>query len=163
MDYETAEGALDSSLTFSTARGSLFIKQSVNNVYSLISNFNYAVKNDLNSYGRYPDGANNFKLMLPTPVDTNVNFTYSTDVPINKGTVQTNDNYTSIYPVPVKNILNISSQYDIQSVELFNIQGALLISEKEVNSIQTSYLPEGIYFVKIHTSNGISKFLITKQ
>ena len=68
------------------------------------------------------------------------------------------DNYNqtdfkvSLYPNPVNNILNIDIVSEIQSVEIFTIQGQKVLSSKQ-NQINVENLPSGIYTVKITDNN----------
>ncbi len=62
----------------------------------------------------------------------------------------------SIYPNPVKNLLNIEG--DFQSVEIYDIFGKLVLSTAR-NTINTTDLADGIYIVNVNTSDVI----ITKR
>jgi len=60
----------------------------------------------------------------------------------------------SIYPNPVKEILNISSE--VSQIEIFNVLGQKVISLSNVNSLDTSNFKGGSYFAKITTSEGVT-------
>lgn len=62
----------------------------------------------------------------------------------------------SIYPNPVKNILNISGTFEL--VEIYDVFGKLVLTSTK-NIINTSDLANGIYVLNINTSNSI----ITKR
>ena len=62
----------------------------------------------------------------------------------------------SIFPNPVKNILNI--QGEMESVDIFDVFGKLVITSTN-NTINTSDLAKGIYVVNINTHNN----MITKR
>lgn len=57
-----------------------------------------------------------------------------------------------IYPNPVKDILHISSEYEISEIEIFNLLGQKIVN-KNINTFETSVdlsmLPQGNYVLKI--------------
>jgi len=71
-----------------------------------------------------------------------------------------------IYPMPVKDILNIelSTHTDIFSLELINITGKVLQSRsintslktKAVKSMDLSRLDSGLYFLKLNGKKGVA-------
>jgi hypothetical protein len=74
----------------------------------------------------------------------------------------TSNNFTQrvlevkLYPNPVRHILNIEIENDIQSIEIYNIQGqkVLYSNQKQIN---VSNLAAGIYMVRIQdTENNIA-------
>jgi hypothetical protein len=54
----------------------------------------------------------------------------------------------SLYPNPVRDILNIEIENDIQSIEIYNIQGQRVLSSNQ-NQINVSDLASGMYLVRI--------------
>jgi len=67
----------------------------------------------------------------------------------------TNANGVSLYPNPVKDILNIDllDNTSISSVKIYDLQGKLLL-EKASNDIDVSSLSAGLYLIKIATEKG---------
>lgn len=64
----------------------------------------------------------------------------------------------SIYPNPTSGMLNITSNEEINSVEIFNSIGNTVVSSKVAgnsSAIDMSNLPNGMYFVRVSTLNGI--------
>ena len=64
----------------------------------------------------------------------------------------------SIYPNPTSGMLNITSNEEIDSVEIFNSIGNTVVSSKVAgnsSAIDMSNLPNGMYFVRVSTANGI--------
>lgn len=64
----------------------------------------------------------------------------------------------SIYPNPTSGMLNVTSNEEIDSVEIFNSVGTAVISSKVAgnnSAIDMSNLPNGMYFVRVYTANGI--------
>lgn len=60
----------------------------------------------------------------------------------------TNNLEVSLYPNPVRDILNIEIENDIQSIEIYNIQGQRVLSSNQ-NQINVSDLASGMYLVRI--------------
>ena len=58
------------------------------------------------------------------------------------------DNDIRIYPNPASDFINIRSSFDIERVELYNLKGELLYSEKEAQSINMKGVPAGTYILK---------------
>lgn len=69
----------------------------------------------------------------------------------------------SLYPNPVKDILNIDTETEIKSVEIYNLQGQKIkiALSKQVN---VSDLSSGVYMIRIEdTNNGIETKRIVKE
>ncbi|ESU26653.1 putative extracellular ribonuclease [Flavobacterium limnosediminis JC2902] len=64
----------------------------------------------------------------------------------------------SIYPNPTKdNRINITSETELNEIQLININGQVIKNIKKPNSVQNTYtlenLPQGFYFVKLSSSD----------
>ena len=70
----------------------------------------------------------------------------STTLATSENTGTTTD--ISIYPNPVKDVLNIKSNKEIQSVEIFNTVGQKVLQSKG-NQVNTSKLKAGVYMIQI--------------
>jgi len=70
--------------------------------------------------------------------------------------IENNNNIISVYPNPVKDILNISGIFE--NVEIYDVFGKLVLSSTR-SSIHTEELSDGMYFVNLITRNKI----ITKK
>lgn len=90
----------------------------------------------------------------------NVNITAGTGI----------ENYESnvtIYPNPVKDVLNINATSNINRVEVYNMMGQMVgsFNANDVNTqINTSSFANGVYTVKISTENGMTtkKFTVAR-
>lgn len=60
----------------------------------------------------------------------------------------------SVFPNPVKNHLQINSEEPISEMLLYSINGKLIKSLSGTNEIDFSPYPQGVYLLKITTSNG---------
>ncbi len=65
------------------------------------------------------------------------------------------DTKISIYPNPTSNYIIIDSEYPIESIKFYSIQGKLVLKENNLTSrVNISHLPTGVYFIKIETYKG---------
>ncbi|MCB9426299.1 MAG: T9SS type A sorting domain-containing protein [Flavobacteriales bacterium] len=73
----------------------------------------------------------------------------------------------TLYPNPIVERLNISSknQTQINSIEIYNIQGQLILSVPQFTSgsIDISHLPKGMYLVKTKTDKGVATTKVVKE
>jgi photosystem II stability/assembly factor-like uncharacterized protein len=67
------------------------------------------------------------------------------------------------YPNPFGSeikIQNVHGNLKIQSIEVFDLQGKIIVSQKNINqetyTLATQNLPKGVYFIKIGSSKGVS-------
>jgi PKD repeat protein len=74
-------------------------------------------------------------------------------------------NKINLYPLPVKEELNIQSNDAVLEVKLYDVHGRILNEEKgnNITSISTKNLNSGIYIFMIKTELGISKYKIVKS
>lgn len=75
------------------------------------------------------------------------------------------DNSIVVYPNPARSTINIKSDFDIKSIELYDVQGRLLwtkIRTENVVSLDVASQSSGIYFIKVKTDAGskIEKLVI---
>jgi len=79
--------------------------------------------------------------------------------------VVANDDVT-LYPVPAKNVMSISGLSNNEAdLEIYDISGALITSfTSDISEIDTSFLPNGVYFIKIFRSGveNVKKFIVKK-
>lgn len=131
------------------------------------------------------DGYIAFKIKtLPTLVvgqsftnEANIYFDYNFPILTNKAistftTLRTSDfefsTYFKVYPIPVTEILNISSQNTIEvySLGIYDVLGQLTIAvanASRVTAIDLSQLRAGTYFIKMNTDKGNSNFKFIKN
>lgn len=64
----------------------------------------------------------------------------------------------SIHPNPVNNLLMVSSNEEIAMVEVYSINGQLLLTEINKTQINVSHLPNGLYLAKVSLNNGLVAF-----
>jgi hypothetical protein len=83
------------------------------------------------------------------------------------GIDQFNSNDFAVYPNPVKNVLNLTSNLtDITSVAVYNLLGQQVIA-KPINAsqgqIDMSSLPQGTYMVKVTANNQVKTMKVIKE
>jgi hypothetical protein len=72
----------------------------------------------------------------------------------------------SVYPNPVKDVLNISYSNTISNVELFNLLGQQVIENKlntNEAAIDMSHLPAGTYLAKVTSNDKVQTIKVIKQ
>lgn len=90
--------------------------------------------------------------------------TYMLDVNTPAGVEDVAMESTTVYPNPATDVLNISTNENVQRVEIFNMQGQLVKAENgTVNHISVKDLANGLYTVKLTTDNGTSMHKIIKK
>jgi len=96
------------------------------------------------------------------PIVTN---NYTTTIQNTLG-LQENDfiNNISVYPNPVKDILNFKTEQNILKIEVYDIAGRILSSNSVFeNKIDLSELKTGNYVLKLYTEKGIMNTKIIKE
>lgn len=97
------------------------------------------------------------------PIETNT--TSTTFQTLSNGEFPT-DYSVVIAPNPTKNNVNINCNSNIQSIQLFDVQGRVLMTQLENDSqstVDVSNYTNGIYFVKVTTENGTTIEKIIKE
>ncbi len=82
------------------------------------------------------------------------------------GTSSFDSSVFETYPNPVDNILNISFNKNIKTVQVYNIVGQEVLaktSTSTISQIDMSSLPNGIYLVKVFADNQIKTIKIVKE
>jgi hypothetical protein len=129
-----------------------------------------SLKNGINNQFTSVKTNNNFNLLCIEVDDS----TYSTNNPIWNANI---DSWTSfnedcpgicftadinehiintitVYPNPVEHILEISSDIEINKIEVINSDGRLVLTQINMNKIDFSNLINGVYFIKIYAGSG---------
>ncbi len=76
------------------------------------------------------------------------------------------DNSVTIYPNPTTAIINISSKFNIKTIQLFDIQGRLLetdLANGNETIFDISIRQNGVYFLKITSENGSKIEKVVKE
>lgn len=73
------------------------------------------------------------------------------------------DNLVSVYPNPSSGIVNVNTESEVLSLELFDVQGRLLQVSHRVKSIDISSRSNGLYFLRIKTDRGTKVEKLVRQ
>lgn len=99
---------------------------------------------------------NNVSLLSNTPPVNSV-FVFTPTGP-NSVKEAVSENQVKIYPIPAGAKLTVESKAAMQQIEIYNVAGQK-ISTHEVSGnqayIATDMLPAGVYFLQVHTSEGV--------
>lgn len=68
-----------------------------------------------------------------------------------------------IYPNPVSSILTIQSEKSIDTIEVFDALGRLVLTKKSTNTLDVSSLQSGTYLMKIGSQNSIESIKFIKN
>ena len=70
----------------------------------------------------------------------------------------------TIYPNPVKNILNIKMIPNVKRIEVFNLLAQKVLEQWNTNSINIEKIKKGVYIIKIYDfNNNVSTKKIIKD
>jgi hypothetical protein len=79
--------------------------------------------------------------------------------------IEVKENAVTLYPNPVHTTLSMSTTSEVKSVKIFNQDSGKLyidIKSQNINSIDVSSLPGGIYVIYIETSEGLESHKVIK-
>lgn len=85
------------------------------------------------------------------------NSSYSTDCSATMSTSDFNINKVSVFPNPVKDILNIVSDSDIKEIRVYNTVGQSQNIKRDNNKINLSNLQAGVYLLNIILTDNTNK------
>ena len=74
------------------------------------------------------------------------------------GTIEFGSSSVSVYPNPATDIINISLKNGatVENVEIVNLAGQSVFASKSANTANVSFLPAGVYVVKVKDSKGVT-------
>ena len=91
---------------------------------------------------------------------------YSNNCPNLKSKDYAIDKSVKTYPNPTQDFLNVSAKSNIETIELHDLQGRLMLTkslDEQTLSINITNQPKGIYLLKIKTENGVKIEKIIKN
>ena len=95
------------------------------------------------------------------PIITN---NYTTTIQSSLGNSQFSSDNFSIFPNPIKDILNFNVTDIVLKIEVYDISGRILSSNSvSENKVDLSGLKTGNYIIKLYTKNGITNTKIIKE
>ncbi len=73
--------------------------------------------------------------------------------------IQNNSDLVNVYPNPAQTELNIQSELNIESIQVYNTLGQLVFNQMNINTtatqINTTSLENGVYIIAIQTENSV--------
>jgi hypothetical protein len=97
------------------------------------------------------------------PITTN---TFTTTIAALKVTDFDFGTHFTLYPNPVKDVLNIQSKdrTPINSIEIYNTLGQIVLAvPNTISTVDVSTLQSGNYFIKVNTDLGVSNTKFIKE
>lgn len=97
----------------------------------------------------------NAPVITNTVTTTFVDYSNVTDV---------NNSFISLYPNPVSDVIYIKSDYQVNSIKIYNQLGELITKKTNDNQLNIALLKSGIYFCKVSDVEGnTSVFKVVKK
>jgi hypothetical protein len=87
--------------------------------------------------------------------------------PVGINEININNAFT-LQPNPTNGLINISSKFEMQKIEVMNVAGQILLQESinsKTHQLQLQNFSQGIYFIKVYYPNGLSvskKVIVTR-
>ena len=75
---------------------------------------------------------------------------------------QTSHSHVSVFPNPSNNWINVDSDAEIQSIDIYTVLGQRIRTEKK-SPLSIADLPAGAYLLYVKTNNGVDRLRIIKQ
>lgn len=72
------------------------------------------------------------------------------------------NNSVSVYPNPVKDVLTVTTPYEVQSIEIRSLDGRIINSVNAQNFINLDNLNNGTYMVTVVTNQGLFNTIVVK-
>ncbi|WP_264558754.1 CotH kinase family protein [Flavobacterium sp. N2270] len=147
-DEDLNQDGIHADFKFSAAGESCILSYSDG---TIVDSVTFGVQTANMGYARIPNGTGNFVIQAPTYNANNESLSISSEV-FNQSLIT--------YPNPTSGNLTIeNSQFNIEKVEIFNLQGQLLYSNKYENSnllnLDFSSYSNGMYLVVINSNTNI--------
>ena len=68
-----------------------------------------------------------------------------------------------VYPNPIQDVVKVKSKEKILSIEILNVQGQIISTVKNSNTIKLNNVAKGMYLLKVTTEKGIQTKRIVKE
>lgn len=100
-----------------------------------------------------------------TSHDQSSTTTYKVVYTVTTGIEDNLSSHHKVYPVPARTAITVSGIEDVSLIEVFDVTGNLVISEKcdeiDLKKISVDHLTRGVYFIRFTTSGGtiITRFI----
>jgi hypothetical protein len=141
--------------------GNISVDQGANQQFDFTSNLDYIIDQVLIDGANDPAAATN-GLYIFTNITTNhtIHVIFIKKVGVTENTTHK----VQIFPNPTYNEISIKSEFSIKKVEVYSIEGILLLSENNCKKkISVSNLPKGVYILKVDLDNDTVIHKIVKE
>ena len=145
-------------------------KEAIGNIVvpadALLGNTRMRIKKNFGSTTFYPNPCSSAGTLA---AGTNTGYGQAEDYTVNVGAKLAVSSATksqlSVYPNPVKDVLNINSNdQKVTQVALYSIDGKLVKTiNQDVKNINVNDLPKGVYLVKVKSSGTEKSFKVVKE
>ncbi len=79
---------------------------------------------------------------------------YTYDLPKFTATIETNSITYSIYPNPVTDYVNVDTDEHVKLIEIYDVEGKLVLSNSQKYQMNMKALYQGTYFIRVYTEKG---------
>ena len=157
----------DSGLNFNNSGEVIGVKDGPMGAWALIFDSDALSNNPNESYTRFPDVTGNFiqhadstsRLFSPGYRVDSTSFRMSTGILEIQNQIE-----LSLYPNPAKDILTLNSDEKIEIIEIFNLNGAQVMSFNQVKKqIDISALADGVYLLRARSGDKVSNIKFIKE
>ncbi|MBL4592657.1 MAG: T9SS type A sorting domain-containing protein [Flavobacteriales bacterium] len=87
---------------------------------------------------------------------------FEVDIALATGINEVNTSSTTVFPNPATNVLNITTDDQIETVSIYSINGALVKTGNQ-KTINVSNLDKGMYIITVQTDKGVTRTRFTKE
>jgi hypothetical protein len=148
---------------FSSTSGELIVYSDIARSTSIGSSGVFTIPAAINTLNTVQFGTNEWQesdRMLTGSLD---NLCISNTGPLANVNNEISKNVVKVYPNPTKNILNITSNEKVKSLELYDLNGRMILQNHDNEFINIENLNSEMYLIKITTENGVSTQKIFKE
>ncbi|SEQ97109.1 Por secretion system C-terminal sorting domain-containing protein [Hyunsoonleella jejuensis] len=89
--------------------------------------------------------------------------TFSVAAPFSLSTDYFNKTNFKVYPNPAKDVINISSKFSIENIQLFNVLGHKVLEVSKTHQLNIENLKSGVYLLKVFNDNNTATRRIVIQ
>ena len=156
FDNEPNEGPSHVGLDLDKSKGWIGLYQHFSDDTLRINDLSYEISNPNHSFGRVQSGSD---LLMEFQWITPQSWNISANIPLNVNNL--NADSVTIYPVPLKETLNIANAKDIKYVTIYSIDGVKQLQSHD-SIIDISKLVNGIYIIEISYGEKTTRILSVK-
>ncbi|GAA4777184.1 MULTISPECIES: LamG-like jellyroll fold domain-containing protein [Flavobacterium] len=140
----------------------VLITSAVKSAWNTSNDVNFYLGASPNSGDFFNGAVDDLKIYNYPLTQTEITNLYNNNV-LTASDFNQNNLKVSMYPNPVQEVLNIQTETNLKSIEIYNLQGQKVLEAKQ-NKINISNLKSGVYMVRIEDENsGVANKRIIKE